>query len=393
MSRYRTFVKNKQSHSSGGSTHKRLKRAIVVIILLIIVGVGIKLFIDNKEFDDYKTVKSLKIKNTYNETRYLLMGSDFLRYSNDGVSYISGSKVIWNQAFELKNPLIDSCGDYVAICGQKTNEIYLFNTKGLVGKLTASYPITDIEVSSQGVVYTLLEDGNVNYIEAMDKDGNKLIGGETVLDGEKYGYPVDCSVSEDGEKLVISYLHLNSGAAQAKVAFYNFSDVGKNEVDRLVGGFNYSSAIIPKIEFLNNNLVCGIGDNMLSIYSMKEKPKLSFESKELFKDEIKSVFYNSQYIGFVLYNNDTNMPYVMHIYNTNGKEVLVKEFDTNYTDIKFANNDILIYNSSSCEIFNIKGTKKFEHTFDNGIVDMIGAPGHNRYLLADPDSVSEIKLK
>ncbi len=132
---------------------------------------------------------------------------------------------------------------------------------------------------------------------------------------------------------------------------------------------------------------------MFSLYSMKEKPELIFESKELFKDEIKSVFYNSKYIGFVLYNNDTNMPYIMHIYNTNGKEVLAQVFDTNYTDIKFANNDILIYNNSSCEIFNIKGVKKFEYTFDKDIVYMTGTPKHNRYLLADPDSVSEIKLK
>ena len=263
----------------------------------------------------------------------------------------------------------------------------------MVNKLTSSYPIIDIQVASQGVIYTFLNDNDVSYLEILDKEGEILVTGKTALDGNEFGYPVDFSVSEDGLKMVVSFLNLNSGIAQTRLVFYNFSEVGKNEENKLVGGFNYDYTLIPEVEFLNNNLVSVFGDNMFSVYSVADKPKLVYETEELFEDIIKSVFYNEKYIGLILQNNETDMPYILHVYGTKGNEILVKEFDFNYTDVKFAKNDILLYNSSSSQIFNLSGVKKFDYKFESGIISMSATRKLNRYIVVSSDKVMEIKLK
>lgn len=394
MSNIRKFVRDKQERET--PSHKfgkgRIIKSFILVVIIGAVAFGVKLYFDHKKYDDYTVVSTINVENTYNESRYFAFASGFLGINNDGLSYITGSSVKWNQAFELKNPLIDICKDYVVVGEKKSNEIFLCDSNGLVSKLTTTYPIMDLEVSAGGVVYALLRDNDVNHIEILDKNGEILGDGTIFLEGKDYGYPIDCSVSEDGQKLVVSYLYINAGEVQSKIVFYNFSEVGQNEVDRLVGGFNYETTIVPKVEFLNNKMVCAFGDNMFSLYSIKEKPEKITDSDE-FDKEVKSIFYDGDYIGIVFANDDTKMPYVMHIYNTSAGQVMVKEFSFNYTDIKFAGKSVLLYNNTSCEIYNFSGTKKFAYTFDKGIVYMIGADKPNRFLVANPTNTEEIKLK
>ena len=50
-----------------------------------------------------------------------------------------------------------------------------------------------------------------------------------------------------------SYIYLKGGELKNRVAFYNFSEVGKNVSTRMVGGFHemYDSSMIPKVCYLD----------------------------------------------------------------------------------------------------------------------------------------------
>ena len=54
-----------------------------------------------------------------------------------------------------------------------------------------------------------------------------------VLSGE-IGYPLDISLSPDGTMLTGSYMYIEDGTLRSRVAFYNFSEVGKNALNRFV---------------------------------------------------------------------------------------------------------------------------------------------------------------
>lgn len=363
--------------------------AISVIVIAILIAVGVKLYLDNKVFKSYQVEKKITVENTTG-CDYYEFGSYMLKYSSDGLSYVRGKSTVWNQAFEMKEPIIEICENCVAIAEANSNQVYIYDTKGEQGTIHTTYPIVDLSVSKQGIVAAITEDGDANYIELMDKEGTQLVTGRTVADGN--GYPLDVSLSNDGTKMIVSYLQINQKSPQNSVAFYNFTEIGKGEIDRLVGGFNqYKDSIVPKVEFINNTTACAFGDKMFTIYHMKQKPSIVHE--ETFEKNVKSVFYSRRYIGIVLRNEGEKKPYKLKIYNTKGDVLLNKSFDMEYQDIKFAGDNVLMYNEKTCKIISIAGVTKFDYEFAEGIIDIIPREDNYKYILINGSGIQEIQLQ
>ena len=371
--------------------HRRRKMIRVAIVLGIIAIICLIVWIieNNRSFSDYKVKSDLEIEGN-DSSSIIEFGDCVIKYSYDGASYINGKETVWNVAYEMKSPIIDVCDGYAVIGDEESNTIYLFDEDGEVGEITTSYPITKLEVAKQGVIAALMEDGTTSYIEVYDKNGDIIVTHKTILDGN--GCPIDISLSEDGTKLVVSYVCINSGSMESKVLFYNYSDVGQNEVDRMVGGFNqYSSSVVPTVEFTDNDTAIAIGDNILTIYNMDEKPNIE-EEIEL-SDEIQKVFYNEKYIGIVTLNTDSVNPYKITIYNMKGKTVAGFEISDEYDTMKFDGKTVMMYTDNQFTVVSFNGTVKFDYTFSSEIIDIVPISGSYRYLLVTPDKMQKIKLK
>lgn len=353
--------------------------AVAIIIILIY-----KLYDRNKVYSAYKVESMMKTDENV-DNKYYSYASGALKVSSDGISYIADGKEKWNHGFEIKNPVMDICGNYVAIAEEGSNNISIYNIDGTESKVSASYPIHGIQVSKKGVVAGTLSDDTANYIEVIAKDGTQIAIGRTVLEGD--GYPISISLSNDANKIAASYLAVSSGESQTKVVFYNYSEVGQNETDRIVGGYNdFKGTIIPDIEFVNSTTVVGFGDNVIAIYSIKETP--SEVKKIKLKKDIKSVIYNSKYIGVVFEGENGDD---IEIYNLNGDKILSQKLDFKYSQIKFAEDNILMYNDTDCEIMSVKGIKKFKYKFSTGITSMVPLDD-TRYILVSGNSIQQIKL-
>ena len=370
--------------------HKRAKvtRVVAVLAIMIAVALGYFMYIQNRTFTDIDVIGSVDIMDGYN-CRYYEFGDYMLKFSEDGLAYLNGDKTHWNQAFEMQEPVIDICGDYVAIAEQMNNVVYIANTKELKGRIETEYPIMDIDVSNNGTVAVISGDqSEVSHIEVIAKDGTKIAIGQTVLSGQ--GCPVDLSISQDGTKLAVSYLYVGSGVIQSKVVFYNYSEVGKNEVDRFMGGFDYDKTLMTKVEFLDNNTVAVFGDDKVALYSMKQKPSLIAELD--IEEEIQSIFYNDKYIGLVVDNNLEN-PYRMVIYNVNGSKVSDTEFNLSYTGVKISKKSVVIYNDTTMKVYNINGKLRYEGTIEEGISSIITKDDDYTYFVVGPSTIKNIKLK
>ncbi|MDE6208843.1 MAG: hypothetical protein K2M73_04100 [Lachnospiraceae bacterium] len=378
------YVNKLKSHK-----YKKLKRNLIIVAVIVIAFIGVYLYNLNKTYDDYSIDENILSGDT-TKFKFYEYGEYYLRYSDDGLACMYGSETIWNQAFEMKQPLIDICKDYVAIAEQKTNTIYIFNKEGLQGKIETSYPIINIEVANQGVVAAITEEKDTNNIELIDKNGTLLARGQTVLSGD--GCPIDISLSEDGTKLVVSYLYVSGGITQTRVVFYNYSEVGKNEVDRIVGGFNqYKTTIVPKVEFVTNDIAVAFGDDMLTIYSIKQKPSILKEFE--LEREVRSIFYNEKYIGLVFEPENLDNPYIANIYNLDGDIVFNGEITLEYNNIKIDGNNLLIYNDDTFIVQTVKGNEKFKKDIEENIKDVIGFEGGYTYILVTSESIDKIKLK
>lgn len=368
---------------------KKFGRMGIALIVVLVLIIGIKIYYNGKEYTSYSVTDNILSGET-TKCQFYEFGDSFLRYSNDGLAYIKDGESVWNQAFEMKQPVIDTCENYVAITEKGSNAVYIYNKEGSQGKITTSYPIVDIEVAAQGVVAAITEENEANHIEVIDKDGNILVMGQTVLSGD--GCPLDISLSNDGTKLIVSYLYMNGGVTQTKVVFYNYSEVGKNEVDRIVGGFNqYKTTIVPKVEFVTNDIAVAFGDNMFTIYSIKQKPSILME--EEFDKEIKSILYNDEYIGFVFESQELDGTSAIWIYDLSGDRIYESELSMKYKNIKLDGDNILIYDENNLIVQTVTGKLKFEGEFENGINEVIGLNGKNKYILVSSESIDEIKLK
>lgn len=368
-------------------TPTQIALAIIVIVVLLICLVNV--YSSNKAFTGYDIMNSVT-RNDGDSASYMPYGDGYIRYSNDGIAYYKQSgSVVWNYTYEITNAEVRMCGEYIVVGNITGRNLYIYNKSGLQTEIDAAMTITQVDVASQGVVAVSLEDGNTNYINMYDLSGNKLSYIITSLDGD--GYPIDMALSDDGNKLAVSYVSINGENLQSNVAFYNFSDVGQNLVDRLVGGFNhYESAIVGKLEFVDNNTVVAVAEDRVTFYSIAQYPELQEEI--VFEQELQKVTYSDKYIGLLFNNADSVDKHKMEIYNMKGQKVSELLFSEDYHNYEFNGDYILLYNEKLFTLMNIKGKKKYENDFDMPIEKIIPLDKNQRFLVFNSKYIQEIKL-
>lgn len=385
--------KESQNSKYMESTKKILERRAVKlgIIALVLIIIVVVMFYYKKyhKYSTYTVLESTNIKGGVS-SKYIPFGDYVIKYSYDGISYINGKDTIWEEAYEMKQPIIDVCDKYVAIADKNTNDIFIYNDKGRQGQVTVSYPIVKIEVAKQGVVAALLEDNTSNYIEVYDKEGKQLVSHKSIID--ENGYPINFSISDDGEKMAVSYLKVKSGSFENKIQFYDFSNSGKNVENRMVKEFNgYGETIVPTISYVSQNQVVAVGENIVSIYKINNK---NITKKDItIKEEIRKIFYSDRYIGLVFKNSGSERPYRIEVYSLGGSKVLNCTVDMDFENISFAGDNILMYSDMECQILSVKGVKKFQTNFKGQIYGLMPYDDSRTYLLMTSSKIQKIRLK
>lgn len=377
-------------------SHRGRRFVVTVAACLAVIGIvmGCQYYRSHLVYTSYDVLAVSELTELMSG-EYKAYGDYILRYSMDGISCMDkDGGLVWGQAYEMKSPIVDVCGNYVAVASQKGNEVYIFNKTGYQGEIKTPYPITSVRVASQGVVAVLLEDSGNSYIKMYDIYGTELVTSKTSLEGD--GYPFAYSLSVDGKKLAMSSLNIEGNSIKNVVEFYNFSDVGQNYVEQLVGTYQeeFQDSLVPRIEFVNNNTVCAFADNQMVMFRMKEIPEMI--TAVPFEEKIHAIFYNETYVGIMTEHEQEGSMYQLQVYRTEDGSLVpgISGFGLSeeYTEAFFTENNIVLYNEYSCEILNLEGVKKFEYTFEKNIV-LFKHIADVRYTLITPSSISEIRLK
>ena len=176
----------------------------------------------------------------------------------------------------------------------------------------------------------------------------------------------------------------------SSIGFYNFSAVGQNYTDNLVGGYGYSDAVVPLVHFMDNDTVFAVADNRIMFFRGRQKPESLGET--IISEEIQSVFYDESHIGLVFFNSSGDTTYRMEVYDTNAKKVNELFFDMEYTDILFESIGIVIHDDSGCIIYNWEGKLKFEGDFREYISCLIPSGNIAKYTIVTEDGIQVIEL-
>lgn len=374
---------------------RRYKSRVAIVVTIIIVVILAAVYIVSRVIDNYD-YSSYEITNSVNRediesSKYIAFADGYVRYSNDGIAYYNKKgTAIWNQTYTMQKPQVKICGSIIAVGDINGSKIYIFDKNGNIGTVDTSLAISQIEVAKQGVVAAVLEDNDANYINLYKTDGTKIYTVKTSLAGD--GYPLDISISPDAAKLVASYLYVSGETMKTNVVFYNFSEVGQNETERVVGGFNhYDSTIVADVNFIDENTVAAVGEDVVSIYSIKEYPKLVKEIN--IDNEIDRVLFGDKYIGLVLKNSESGDIYKLCVYNNDLNRVCEYPFSTQYDKMSFDGNSVVMSNSSVISLINLKGKKLADITMTLPIQNVIVLGHRGNYICVNSKYVQNIRLK
>lgn len=371
--------------------HRRviLYKVMGVVLLIILVILFVYRSYKNMVYTDYSILKTTQYEEAA-AASYKGFNGNVLRYSRDGATAFNmNNDMLWNQTYEMQNPMADVCGDYVALGDYRGTKIYVLSSEGLQGQIDTTLPIQRFCVSGTGNVAVVLEDEAVTWVRLYNKDGENVANDRTTM--SKSGYPLAMDISNDGVLLNVSYLYVGNGKLSSSVAFYNFGSVGQNEIDNLVSGYNYDDEAVSLVSFMNDNTSFALGNTRFEIYSGNQKPENVFET--VLENQVESVFYNDSYIGLVYKDIAKEKPYHIDVYNTSGNIVTSEDFDLEYTDIIFNKDLIIIYNANECIMFNMNGLVKYDGLFKNSIITMIPTNNKTKYLFVSSAKTDEIQLK
>lgn len=391
---FRTIETDEDELNSKIRSHrlKIIKTLLVVAGIVLLVCAAVFLFMRLRQYSSYAVEKSIEREDS-STSHFAAYGKGFLKYSNDGISYMDAeNNLYWNQTYEMRDPMLEQCEGFAAIADTGGTEIYILNETGFQGKIDTTMGIDKISVANQGTVAVLMEQEGANYIRLYDKSGRNLVGG--ALHVENSGYPMDIALCNDGQKLAVSMLNTKGGSLCATVKFYNFGSVGQNEIDNLVGEYDYENLVIPQIEFMTNDRLVAFGDSKVIIFEGTQKPE---PNKEIaVENEIKSVFCNEKYIGLISNNEEKTVEETRHmeIYDIKGKRILRKDFSMNYESVGFLNsNEICIRNADECIIYNTYGVEKFTYTFEKPLYAVMSGSTQTQYVFILEGTTEKVRLQ
>lgn len=339
----------------------------------------------NREYSAYETVNSMPRQDSSTVKYVAYKDNGILKYTRDGASALdTEGNILWNGSYEFNNPEADICGQYVVIADIGGKEAYVFNGSDSGTKITTLLPILEAEVAKQGVVALVLEDKESNEIQIINPyEGKNSLLVKVPTNTGTDGYPIDISLSEDGQKMVTSYVAIENGAMKNKVTFYNFGEIGKDKVNNIVGGVDYGQDVVARVVFLDNDTIALMKQKSILFYSMQELPEegpvLNTEA------QMDSIMYNENTIGYVTEKK-------LFLYNFSGNKKLELSIDWEYDEAELIGEDIIFRSELSCHVLRLGGSVKLSCSFDKNILYMFPTQKKDRYVLIDENNIEEVKL-
>lgn len=369
-----------------GMKDKKKRILLLAAVILIVACVGIYFFIKYQSFQ-YVEITTVYENTSTDNANYRRCLEGILRYSRDGIALLADNgEEIWNQPCQMSNPTVEACEESVAVGDKGGTSILVLEKKGLKGEIQTTKPIEKFAVSSQGIVSAILKDDDSPLVMCYDAVGNKLV--EHKVQPKNMGYPVDVSISRDGNTLLVSYLYTEGNEVVSKISYYYFGDKNKSD-DYQIYQKDFNNTVIPVTSFLENDISLLTADNALVF--CKGLQQIEETNRVELKTEIQSVAYNNELIAIVLRKDDAT-DYKLNIYDIKGKLLSSVDVDKEYENLKVCDGQVILYDGQGCSIYMKNGVHKFEGNIDQKIMEIFPLSGLNKYMVINADGFHEIRL-
>lgn len=368
---------------------KKKKKILIlgIVIGLVLAITGGYFYMKYQTYDYIEITRSYE-NNSKDNANYKKCLDGVLRYSRDGVALLSkNGEEIWNQPCQMSNPVVEMCGDSVAVGDKGGTSILVFQKKGLKGEIQTTRPIEKIAVSSQGIVSAILKDEETPMVMCYDAMGSVLVQNEVSL--TKMGYPIDVALSEDGNTQIISYLCTEKNEVTTKIAYYYFGDFREEKSSQPIYETEYDNTVVPIVAYVNHNVSILVADD--GICFCQGTQKITEATRVELKQEIQGVAYGDDLVA-VLVKQEKTSGYRLHIYNYKGKLLTGVDVDKEYSKLQIAGGKVFLYDGQMCRIIEKDGICKFEGNLDENILELFPLSGLNKYMMINASGFHEVQL-
>lgn len=286
---------------SWAEDHRRTVNVAGIVVAVLVLAVVLAWFVAERlwRYKTYEVSWRTDVSNA-SSAGYVSYGDGIVVMNKDGATYYDkkGTKV-WSAPYDMSNPKANVKGDYLLIYDLKGKNFAICNKSGITGSGTTSQIITKGVIASTGVTVLQLEDQDASLISYYRNTGEELavsIRNPLQIDG----YPLDISVSPNGQQLAVSYYSISEGVGTSSISFYDF-EKGKEAADRIVASFDYSEngAYVPKVVYLSDTKAFAVGDCCISFFDVSNRTAITRKDIAV-EGEIQRIFYNNEYLGLVV---------------------------------------------------------------------------------------------
>lgn len=364
-----------------------IKIAVALICVALLTGLVVVQYI-YRTFTTYRTVKEVEM-NGVSERCTIKMGDHLVVYNKDGMrSMDAKGKTSWDVTYQMQEPCVVADGDLIAVGGYGDSKIYIMDDIGKVGEINTNLPIRNMCIAEAGYVAAVLDDNDVYWIYLYDTDGEEVAKARVTM--KQHGYPLSISLSSNGKLLGVSYIYLDAGVMESRVAFYNFGEVGQNYTDQFMSSFIYRE-IVPELHYMNSSVAMGISNDRLMVYSGSEKPAVLKEV--LLNEEVQGIYWGDENVVLVYKGTSEQGKHFIQVYDMSGALVMEKGFDLEYTGITSQNGIITIYNSNDVLVYTLDGRERYSGNLDSNIKSIVSTSVKYRYLVLCDNTYKVIELE
>jgi hypothetical protein len=374
----------------------RLKNTVVYLVLFFVLVTSLAaygIWRDKKVYGSFEFNGFTSPFNTSN-AEVIAFGDLFLAYNSDGIHCINADgKELWTGTLEMRSPMI-ACGDArVVAADREGRQIYIYEKDGSFYRIDTASPVLQTGISSKGLVYAALDEGDVTAIYCYDPlldNADKTVSMiYSTMKGS--GYPLTFAGSPSGKLFAVSYLSDEGGSLSSHLAFYNFGEVGQNMPNNLMLTYTYAGEAVPYLYFFDENSLLAVTGKRMIFYgdAAGEDPK---SVKEIFlQEEVRSVYAGNGRAA-IIFDDPGEYRYRADIYGKNGETESTVYFDLDYDDIKLSKYGMSVYNGERCLVYRYNGMKKAEFELPEGTELLVPGKSEDKFTLIYGTSVGGIKL-
>lgn len=369
--------RRKKAYLSGGA-----------VLLAVLVAGGFYFYNRYHTFSEY-VVTSTDECLDIGGTEYVILGKSVMKYSPDGIFCVNTrNESNWSVAYSMQTPIADVCGKTMVIAEQQGKQVYVFNEEGLLGNFETTMPVLKARVSDQGVVVLILEDEDATWIQMYSSAGEVIAAVKTTV--ADYGYPLDVDITSNASRMIVSFLGVEGGALNGRIAFFDFSSASASDDSHLTGMLDYPGSVFPQVCYDNSSAPMAVGDSGFVVFRGGNEPEE--QASVEFEDEIVSSFWDEKYVGFIFPNETSGCRYRMEVYTYQGRRLMQEEFDHDYAQVKMDRGEVLLYDAKTCTVYTTWGTKRFSSDYEKQVNFFAKLSGFRTYLVVTGDSMDHVRI-